>query len=113
MTPSPYLNKSELDNIQNDIKAYTEKHHSEIKAMNEYIAAMIVKLNGKSDKKIEKQIHPMSVQITGLLSKQSENFNKKCLLSPLNIHIMNITLRENIKPRSIHLIKFSNNQKNN
>ena len=109
MTPSPYLNKSELDNIQNDIKAYTEKHHSEIKAMNEYIAAMIAKLNGKSDKKTEKQIHPMSVQITGLLSKQSEIFNKKCLLSPLNIHIMNITLREKSKTIFLLLIKALKN----
>ena len=42
-----------------------------------------------------------------------DTFKMKCLLSPLKIHIMNITLIENSKPRSIHLIRFSNNLKNN
>ena len=50
---SPYLSKYDLDNIQNDIKAMTartDKHHSDIKTLNEHISAMIKKLTNKSYK---------------------------------------------------------------
>ena len=40
---------------------------------------MLAKLNDKFDKKIEKQIQPMSVQITKLSSKQHENIQNEVL----------------------------------
>ena len=48
-------------------------------AINEHIAAMIENNHDKSDKKIEKQLHIMSVQITEILSKQSENIKNEVL----------------------------------
>ena len=60
---SPYLKKSDLDNINTDIKASNDKHHYELKSTNEQITAMLAKLNYKYDKKIEKQLQPSSVQI--------------------------------------------------
>ena len=44
-----------------------------MKSINEHIAAMLTKLHDKYDKKIEKQLQPMSIQIIELSSKQSEN----------------------------------------
>ena len=35
----------------------------------------------------------------------------ECSISPFNIHILKIALRENSKPRFLHLIKFSKNKK--
>ena len=40
---------------------------------------MLVKLNNKSDKKAEKQIHPISVQTTDFSSKQSEKIQDEVL----------------------------------
>ena len=60
------LARSELENIHNDIKyskSMTDKHHSEMIAINEHIAAILEKNYDKSDEKIEKQIQPMSFQI--------------------------------------------------
>ena len=47
--------------------------------MNDNIAAMLAKLHYKSDKKAGKQLHPMSVQITELSSKQSEKIQNEAL----------------------------------
>ena len=58
---------------------YLEEYHTDIKAMNDNISAMLQKLHGRSGNKIEKQLHPMSVQITELSSKQSENIQKEVL----------------------------------
>ena len=52
------------DNIHNALIDMTIKDKSEMKAINEQISAIIAKLHDKSNKKIEKQIHPMLVQIT-------------------------------------------------
>ena len=53
-------------------KSDCDKLHSDIKTMNEHITTMLAKMHDKSEKKTEKQLHPMSVQITELSSKQSE-----------------------------------------
>ena len=37
---SPDLKKYDLDNIHADIKASTDKHHSDIKSMNDHISDM-------------------------------------------------------------------------
>ena len=50
-----------------------------MKSMNEHIATMITKLHDKSEKKIEKELQPMSVQITEISSKQSENIQNEVL----------------------------------
>ena len=50
-----------------------------MKAINEQISAIIAKLHDKSNNKIEKQIHPMLVQITQISSKQIENIQKEVL----------------------------------
>ena len=69
------LTKSVCNKIHSD----SYKYWSEIKAMNEHIAAMIKKLNDTFDKKIEKQLQPISVQITYISSKQSENIQNEVL----------------------------------
>ena len=53
----------------NPFEKYLEESHSDIKSMNDNIAAILAKLHDKSDKKTEKQLQPMSVQITELSSK--------------------------------------------
>ena len=60
-------------------KSDRDKLHSKIKAMNEHIAAILEKLHDKSDKKIKKQLQPISVQITELSSKQSESIQNEVL----------------------------------
>ena len=40
-TNSPYLSKSDLENIRNYIKAMTDKHHSYMKAVNDHISDII------------------------------------------------------------------------
>ena len=50
---SPYLSKSDLDSIHNDIKAMTGKHHSDIKYFNDHISDMLANLTdtiSKTDK---------------------------------------------------------------
>ena len=47
--------------------------NSEIKYTNENISTLLAKLHDKSDKKIEKQLKPISVQITEFSSKHSDN----------------------------------------
>ena len=49
-TTSPYLSKSDLDNIHNYIKAMTDKHHSYMKALNEHISDIIEVLSDTSSK---------------------------------------------------------------
>ena len=46
----PYLKKSDLDNIHDDIKANTEKHHSDMKAFNRHLYAMLATLTDTSSK---------------------------------------------------------------
>ena len=40
---SPYLSKYDPYNIHNDIKAMTDKHHSDMKALNNHISYMLAK----------------------------------------------------------------------
>ena len=52
--PEEYLNpltKSDREKLHSEF----DRHHSETKAINEHIAAMLEKLHDKSNKKIEKQ----------------------------------------------------------
>ena len=42
--------KSDPDNIHNDIKAMTEKHHSDVKNLNKHISNMLAKLTNTSSK---------------------------------------------------------------
>ena len=50
-----------------------------MKAINEEISVMIKKLRDKSDKKTEEQLQPISVKITEISSKHSENIQNKTL----------------------------------
>ena len=56
------IKKSNRDKLQSNL----DINISEIKGMNEHIADMIAKMYDIYDKKIEKQLQPMSVQITKL-----------------------------------------------
>ena len=47
---SPYLSKSDLNNIYNDIKAMTDKHHYDMKSLNDHISAMLEKRTRTSSK---------------------------------------------------------------
>ena len=47
---SPYLSKYYLDNIHNDIKAMTERHHYDTKSLNYHISSMLAKLTDTSSK---------------------------------------------------------------
>ena len=69
------LTKSDRDKLHSDF----EKYCSEMKSMNENIATMMEKLNDKYEKKIEKQIQPMLVQITDISFKQSKNIQNEVL----------------------------------
>ena len=70
--------------------------------MNNNIADMIAKLHDKYDKKIEKQIQPMSVQIMELSFKQSENIQNEVLTitseHPYPEYIFEIKLDDRISP---------------
>ena len=72
MTP---LTKYDRDKLHSDF----DKFFSEMKSVNEHIAAMIAKINDKSDKKIEKQLQLMSFQIADISSKYSENIQYEVL----------------------------------
>ena len=47
---STYLSKSNLKNIHNYIKAMTDKHHIDMKYLNDQISDMLVKLTDTSSK---------------------------------------------------------------
>ena len=58
---SPFLSKSDLYSIHNDIKsitAMTDKHHSNMKTLNEHISDMLTKLTNTSSNtyKYEEQL---------------------------------------------------------
>ena len=63
---------------------------------------MLAKLHDKSDKKIEKQIQLMLVQITELLSRQSENIQNEVLTitseNPYSEDHIERKSQENISP---------------
>ena len=69
------LTKSDSNKFHSDL----DKSISEMKAPNEQISAMLTKIHDKYDKKIEKQLQPMSVQIIYISSKQSENIKNEVL----------------------------------
>ena len=105
------LSKYDLGNIHNDIKAMTDKHHSDIEDLNEHIYAMIeiiTDASSKIDKKeqqlrdisfkpstyenlleklniTETQTQPLSLQITDIASKFSAYENHLDKLSIANI----------------------------
>ena len=85
---SPYLTKSDLDKIRNDIKAMIYKHHSDMKAMNNHItymraytndhfSAMIAKLTDKSSK-TDKQEEELT-EISSKLSTYDDHMNKSII----------------------------------
>ena len=55
---SPSLSKYDIDNIKNDIKdmtAMTDKHHSDMKNLNEHISAMLTKIIEKVPRQTSKR----------------------------------------------------------
>ena len=46
-------------------------------AINEHISAMLENIHDKSDKKIEKQLHTISVKIKDISSKQSDKIQNE------------------------------------
>ena len=62
----PSLSRDDLDNIHNDIKAITEKHHSDMKTQNFHISAMLTKLTNTSSKtdKQEEELTEISCKLS-------------------------------------------------
>ena len=58
------LSKSDVNNIHNDIKTMTDKHHSDMKTLNEHISDMLTKLTNTSYKTENQE-----EQLTDILSK--------------------------------------------
>ena len=52
---SPYLSKSDLDKIQNDIKSITDKNHSYMKSSSNHISNMLAKISDTSSKAYNKE----------------------------------------------------------
>ena len=50
-TTSTCLSTSDLENIHNDIKSITDKHHSDMKALNDHISDIIAKITDKISEK--------------------------------------------------------------
>ena len=70
--------------------------------MNEHIAAMLSELHDKYDKKTEKQLQPMSVQITEISSKQSDYIQNEVLTitseHPFSEYNFERRFQDNISP---------------
>ena len=92
------LTKTDREKLHSDL----ENNLSEMKSMNEHIAAMLEELHDKSDKKIEKQIQPMSVQIKDISSRQSENIQNEVLIitsdHPSSEYNIERKFQDNISP---------------
>ena len=67
---SPSLSKSDLNNNQNDIKSMTEKHHYDMKTLNDHIYAMLTKVTDTSSK-IYKQEEEL-IEISSKLSNYED-----------------------------------------
>ena len=117
---STYLSKSNLKNIHNYIKAMTDKHHFDMKYLNDQISDMLVKLTDTSYKiykqeeqltdilsklstyedRLEKlnvtetSIYPLSLQITYISSKFSAYENRLDKLSTNNIKKIETEMKE-------------------
>ena len=63
---SPQPQKSDLENIQNDIKYMSDKHNSDMKSLNEHIYAMLEKYTDTSSKTENQE-----EQLTDISYKQS------------------------------------------
>ena len=63
---SPYLTKSDLYNIQNEIKSMTDKHHFDMKTLTDHISAILAKITVTSSKTYKKE-----QQLTNISSKLS------------------------------------------
>ena len=50
-TTSTCLSTSDLKKIHNDIKSITDKHHSDMKALNDHISDIIAKITDKISEK--------------------------------------------------------------
>ena len=92
-TTSPYLSKYDLDNIQNYIKAMTDKHHSYMKALNDHISDIIAKLSNTSfnTDNQEKQLTDISSKLStyeDILEKLSIT---KTQIPPLSLNITAIS----------------------
>ena len=62
----PYLSKYDLYNIHNGIKYMTDKHYSDMKALNDHTSSMLEKLTGTSSKTDNQE-----EQLTDISSKLS------------------------------------------
>ena len=71
---SPCLSKSDLNNIHNDIKSITEKYHSDMKAFNDHIYAMLINLTDTSSN-TDKQEEQLT-EISSKLSIDEERLEK-------------------------------------
>ena len=74
---------------------------------------MLAKLHDKSDKKIEKQLQPISVQITDISSKKSENIQNEVLNITTENPSSEYNFERKLQEIFLHLIKALNNQNNN
>ena len=74
---------------------------------------MLAKINDKSDNNIEKQIHPISVQITELSSKQSENIQNEELTVTFGHPYYEYNFERKFQAKLSLYNPFLNNQKNN
>ena len=84
-TTSPSLSKSDVDNIHNDIKTMTDKHHSDMKTMNYNISFMLTKLtdtNSKTENQ-EEQLRDMSSKISKYEDHLDKLSIKKTRIQPL------------------------------
>ena len=81
----------------------------EMKAMNEHIEATLEKLHDKSDKKAEKQLQTMSLQITDLPFKISENIQSEVLNINSKHPSSEYKFERNYKKIFLHLIKALDN----
>ena len=101
------------EEVLHTVTKFLVEFHAEIKAMNDNIAAMLEKLHDKSDKKTEKQLQPMSLQIIELSSKQSEKIQNEVLTitseHPYFEDHFERKLQDNISPSDKNLKNKNNN----
>ena len=103
------LTKFDREKLHSDF----DKYCSEIKATNEHIAAMLAKIMINLTRKLKISYVLWQTKSQRFHPNRFKTFKMKCLLSPLNIHLLKITLRENPNTIFLHIIKALNNQNNN
>ena len=95
------------------IKSYFKAIHVNIKVINNLLAKFLDKSDQILESKEEALINFKENTLMNWGSFYQDPFKMKCLLSPLIIHIMKITLRENSKLIFLHIIKSLKKKKKN